>query len=354
MNISWKSKVSHISQIGGIETSVLDNGPGKGNRIAWITTGSGLRYKLIIDRSMDIADAFMNNTGLSWISHFGSTAPDISSKENLEWLRTFTGGLLTTCGLSHVGGPEKDESGSRGLHGRISNIPAEIISVGQPTPYNDLTEISITGIMRESSVFGPSLEMKRTISSPLFGAKIKIRDEVLNAGNNLTPLMMIYHCNFGYPLLDEGSEILWEGKWQSRGNRGDNAIFNNDHNFRICPPILDSHAGFGEAAGFIEPAGLPEGNCCCGIYNRKKQVAVFIRFNKNQLPCLTNWQHWGKNEYVTGLEPGTNFPLGQNYARENQTLRFLKPGETYLVEIEMEVLTDPEKIKTIISKEINF
>ncbi len=54
----WHGKVSNHLQIGGIETSVLDNGYGKGARIAHINTGTPLRYKVVIDRGLDIADAF--------------------------------------------------------------------------------------------------------------------------------------------------------------------------------------------------------------------------------------------------------------------------------------------------------
>lgn len=51
-------KISNVLQIGGIETAVIDNGAGRGTRIAWVNTGSGLRYKVVIDRAMDIADTF--------------------------------------------------------------------------------------------------------------------------------------------------------------------------------------------------------------------------------------------------------------------------------------------------------
>ena len=124
---SFKGRISNLAQLGGIETSVLDNGASRGTRIAWINTGTGLRYKVVIDRAMDIADAFYNEHSIAWLSHGGITAPQPSSNKGLDWLRTFFGGLLTTCGLSHVGGPESDEHGDRGIHGNISNISAEII-----------------------------------------------------------------------------------------------------------------------------------------------------------------------------------------------------------------------------------
>jgi hypothetical protein len=116
----WQNKVSNHAQVGGIETSVLDNGLCKGTRIAWVNTGAGLRYKVVIDRGLDIADAFCNQHSLVWLSHTGVTAPRPDANLGLEWLYSFAGGLLTTCGLTHVGGPEKDEFGERGLHGRIS------------------------------------------------------------------------------------------------------------------------------------------------------------------------------------------------------------------------------------------
>lgn len=92
--------LSNHHQVGGIETAILDNGQSKGVRIAWINTGSGLRYKVVLDRAMDIADAFFNQNCLSWISHTGVTPPNPAAMFGMEWLKTFGGGLLVTCGLS--------------------------------------------------------------------------------------------------------------------------------------------------------------------------------------------------------------------------------------------------------------
>ena len=65
---------------------------------------------------------------------------------------------------------------------------------------------------------------------------------------------------------------------------------------------------------------------------------------KKQLPWLTNWQHWGKGEYVTGLEPATNFPIGQVSARKEKSLIFLSPGETKKYKLELSILTDSDEI----------
>ena len=252
---SWQNKVSNYAQIGGIETSVLDNGLGKGTRIAWVNTGSGLRYKVVIDRGLDIVDAFYNQYNLAWLSHGGVTAPRPDANRGLEWLYSFAGGLLTTCGLTHVGGPEADEFGERGLHGRISNIPGRLESVVQPDPMVGKLEMSITAVVKQSRVFGPNLELRRTISSTIGEPTVRIHDVVTNLGNTPASHMLLYHCNYGWPLVDEGTQIVWKGKWASRGMDMDNAVFNTQRNFRKCQRPLDSHRGGGEGCAFIDVAG---------------------------------------------------------------------------------------------------
>ena len=230
----WQGKICNRSQIGGIETSILDNGPGRLVTIAWVNTGSGLRYKLVVDRALDIADAFFNQHSLAWLSHCGVTAPRPDANRGLEWLYTFGGGLLTTCGLTHIGAPEADENQERGLHGRISNIPASIESIVQPDLAAGKLDMSITAVVKQSRVFGPNLELRRTVSSRIGQPTIRIRDVVTNRGSLPTPHMILYHCNLGWPLVDEGADIVWKGKCVSRGMDMDNAIFNSRHNFRKC------------------------------------------------------------------------------------------------------------------------
>lgn len=339
-----KDKISNVAQIGGIETSVLDNGLGRGTRIAWINTGAGLRYKVVLDRAMDIGEAFYNQHSLAWLSHTGTTPPERFSDTGMEWLRNFGGGLLTTCGLSHVGGPEDDEYGARGLHGRISNTPAEIISIVQPDPITGKMTMSITGIVREAQVFGPVLELKRTISGKLGEPKISVQDEVVNRGNENVPHMLLYHINFGWPLIDEGTEILWKGSWISPTPDSRQKIFKEGSSYRVCPPPMESHSGSGEDVAFIDIHADGNGQSNCGLYNKKLQLALAVRFPKKQLPWLTNWQHWGKNEYVTALEPATNPPIGQKKARKEGNLIFLEPGERRSYSLDVEVIV-PEKIE---------
>lgn len=341
---SWDNKISNPAQLGGIETSVLDNGSGRGTRIAWINTGTGLRYKIVIDRAMDIADAFYNQHSLAWLSQLGITAPQPFSNKEVDWIKTFGGGLLVTCGLDHIGGPEQDEFGERGLHGPVSNIAAEIESIIQPDPLSGKMDMCIVGRIKQTQPLGIQLELKRTISATLGQAAIRIHDEVINRGNVSAPHMLLYHFNFGWPLVNEGTEIIWDGTWNPRETGAANKIFKTGKNFHQCLAPSDEHKGNGEEAVFIDITANASGECICGLHNPAIGIAVVLKFQKLQLPWLTNWQHWGKGEYVTGLEPGTNPPIGQSSARQKNELLFIAPGESRLYDVELEVLNNKESI----------
>jgi Domain of unknown function (DUF4432) len=349
MSQPFDHKISHHAQIGGIETAVLDNGPARGSRIAWINTGSGLRFKVVLDRAMDIADAFYNQYSLGWMHGVGVRPPQLNGDKGIDWLTSFGGGMLTTCGLTHVGGPEADEYGTRGLHGPISNTPAEIESIIQPDPMTGKMDMQITGRIPQNRIFGPSLELKRTISCKLGHSSIHIHDEVTNRGNTIAPHMLLYHCNFGWPLADEGTKILWNGTW-TPGQPGKENIFREGNDFRTCPAPMKAHNGSGEEVAFIDPVADADGNCSCGLYNPTIDLALRLRFSKTQLPCLTNWQHWGEGEYVTGIEPGTNPPIGQGGARAQNTLLLLEPGETKCYDLYIEILSAKEDMQSFLQE----
>lgn len=347
--MDWKDKISHHSQVGGIETSVLDNGLGRGCRIAWVHTGSPLRYKILIDRGLDILDAFYGAHSLAWISHSGAVAPVMCSDRQIEWLWTFGGGLLTTCGLTHIGGPEEDEYGVRGVHGRFSNLPAEIERIDQPDPANGKLDFAIAAVVRETRVFGQHLFLRRVISGRLGEPAIYISDRVVNAGNQPCPLMLLYHINFGWPLVDAGADIVYRGQFRSRGLPMDDATFAAG-DVKQCKAPQAAHRGGGEGCGFIDPAAQRDGNCKAAIVNKKLPLAAVVEFNKKQLPCLANWQHWGPGEYVCALEPGTNFPIGQKKARLEKSLQFLKPGQSKQFDVAIRVLDSKQQISDFVSK----
>src|SRR5438105_15682228 len=103
------TKFVHPAQAGGIERYVLDDGAGRGVRALCVNTGGGLRYRVLVDRGLDIDQAFFNQHSLAFLTHKGPTAPNLALDRGIDWLKSFPGGLLTSCGPMNVGAPGIDE-----------------------------------------------------------------------------------------------------------------------------------------------------------------------------------------------------------------------------------------------------
>ena len=220
----------------------------------------------------------------------------------------------------------------------------EVESIVQPDPVAGKVDMSITGLVKESRALGTKLEMRRTISSTLGEPVIRIRDVVTNRANVTVPHMLLYHCNFGYPFVDAGTDILWRGTLHSRGLGMDAEVFNAKHNFRKCMGPEKIHCGAREACAFIDVTPDSKGMCTVGLYNKKLSLALAMRYKKKQLPWVTNWQHCGPGEYVTAVEPGTNQTTGRAAARAQKNLIQLRPGQSRTYELELSVLTEQAAI----------
>ena len=127
---SWTRKqlterIGDPSQIAVVRPHTLSEGRANGVRAIEFGTGSGFRFTVLADRSLDICAAEHNGRSLCWRSPTGDTSPAFYQPEGLEWLYGFFGGLLCTCGLTHFGAPCTDEGRPLGIHGRISNTPAQ-------------------------------------------------------------------------------------------------------------------------------------------------------------------------------------------------------------------------------------
>jgi hypothetical protein len=337
-----------VLQLGGIETSVLDDGPSRGVRIAWVNTGAGLRYKVAIDRGLDIADAEFLGQSLTWHSGTGLTPPTRALDKGLDWLHGFYGGLLVSCGPLSVGSPCTDEGETVGLHGTHSNTAARVESIINPDPLRGRYEMSITGAVRAARVFDPNVEVRRTISGTLGEPVIRIHDEIINRGNSRAPHEWLYHINFGYPLLEpEASTYCYAGKVSPRF--GSDAWFTRK-NYRAAPAPQESHRGGGEVFAYIDPKAAPSGDVLCGVVNEKRGFGVKIEYNRRQFARLGNWQHWGPyGSYVGALEPMTGGVEGRDKDRERGWLRFLDPGETAEYDCTITATKDAAELKRLLS-----
>src|SRR2546423_6762885 len=259
-------KFIHPAQVGGIESYVIDDGPARGVRALCVNTGGGLRYRVLVDRGMDIDQAFFNQHSLSFLTHKGVTPPTRGLDRGLDWLKGFPGGLLTSCGPFNVGAPGRDGNEELGLHGPHSNSGASLESVIQPDPRTGQAEMSIIGTIRYGSFYNPCVELRRTIRSALGSNSIDITDEFYNAGNEDVPHAWLLHINFGYPLVDAGTELCFDSaRVEPTDAPESQARFRAGVDYKRVPDPQEGHRGPNSAVAHLYPRAERSGQTAVAI-----------------------------------------------------------------------------------------
>ncbi|GGD86267.1 aldose 1-epimerase family protein [Paenibacillus nasutitermitis] len=328
-----EAHVGSIGQIGSVRRMQLTEGKEKGVEMIQVRTGAGLAYNVIPSKGLDISLAELGGTPISWQSPNGDVHPAYYEAEGTNWLRTASGGLLMTCGLSHVGSPAEDSTGRYGLHGRVHHTPARQVHAAEVWNGDELT-LSVSGVVEETAVFGSKLRLIRTISSKLGENRIIIEDRVENAGFKCCPHMMLYHFNFGFPLLGEGTQFTFpeadvipitagvppEGYdiWE----QPDPAAAERVYEHCLASGIADEW-GMAEAA--IHCPAFPGGA-------GPAPLSVSLRWSADTLPRLLQWRMPGAGEHVMGLEPANCTVDG---VRGSGHYRELEPGESVDYKLEL-------------------
>ena len=329
-----KPYIGSMDQLARIRTSVLDDGRGRGIRIADVDNGSGLRFTVLLDRGMDIGDAFFNGTPFAYQTPVGIVHPSYFEADGLRWLRSFGGGLLAGCGLRNVGSPEAEQGmradGPLGLHGRLSNTPAEKTAVTQEW-VDGKYQLSVSGIIREVSFFGENLELRRTISTSMGDNSITICDQVTNCGIRPSPLMMLYHLNAGFPLLSETSVL--EGNVKTTTPRNETAAAGLSE-WNVCQSPTD---GYAEQCFFHDVETDADGMARMTLSNPDSGLTMEVAYRKAELPYFTQWKMMGEQEYVMGLEPANCHPDGQATEQKSGTLKIIRPDETVEFKVKVAV-----------------
>lgn len=325
------SRVGDLSQLAGVRMVEWADGNARGLRAADIRTGSGLEYTVLFDRGMDIGPASYGETGLAFISPTGFAHPAYYEPQGAGWLRTFGGGLMVGCGLTNVGNASEDDGESLGVHGRLSLLPAQRIAAGEEWD-GDACRLWVRGEMRQARFFGENLRLERTISSWLGENRINVRDRVENLGSAPSPLMILYHINLGFPLLDEGCRL--EAAPHPVEPRDADAVPGLGDWMRMAPP----QAGYREQVFYHDLTADSDGWASIALVNPGLALRLSVRFTKSSLPNLVQWKQMGRGAYVLGLEPANCHVEGRAAERERGTLSFLQPGEgrEYQVEIAIE------------------
>jgi galactose mutarotase-like enzyme len=322
--------IGNQAQIGGARHYELTDGRSRHLRAIDVDSGSGLRYTVLPDRGMDISLAGFRGINLVYLTYNGETHPAFYEPEGIGWLHTFTGGLLTTCGLTYLGSPVAEGGEELGLHGRYSTIPArQVADLSQWK--GDEYMIKLRGIVEEGELFGHKLCLEREITTFAGTNTIHISDNVTNFGNKQAPYTILYHMNFGYPLLSEDAELIIDP--EQTIPRDETAASGIEKFSKFIKP----QKGFEEQVYFHLLRSDETGNAEVTLKNSKIGIALTIKFEKSGLPWFTQWKMMGQGDYVLGLEPG-NVPVKNRKAlKEEGLLPVLQPGESKENNIEVSV-----------------
>jgi len=341
-----RRRVGNMDQIADIRTVQLDDGNERPTRAALIRTGSGLELTVLIDRCLDISAASFCGKAMGWRSTTGDVAPHHFEAEWLRWLRSYFGGLVTTCGLMNVGAPAEESALlGTGLHGRIGNTPAKNLKVTQEWRGQDYV-LSITGTMRETVVFGENLTLTRTVSTKLGERRFWIDDVVTNEGFKTTKFMLLYHCNIGWPAVDAGSEIITPSRFVAP--RDAEAEDGKKDWGKLDAPIHN----YAEKCYYHEMAPDRKGMVTCAIVNDGfksggEGFGVYVKYRKKELPRFTEWKQMGEQDYVVGLEPCNCGVEGRRLDEEQGLLDRLRPGESRRTSLEFGAITNEKEVRAL-------
>jgi hypothetical protein len=326
--------VGDISQLGGARLVTFADGPESGVLAAELRTGTGLAFTVLPGRGMDIGFAEYRGTPLCWRSSTGEVAAAHYEPTGDGWLRGFGGGLMATCGLSTAGWPSIDQGQQLPLHGRASYLQARNVYVDGEWQGDEYV-MWAQGRTRETVVFGEDLRLTRRVWARLGESRLFVDDVVENLGHLSVPLMLAYHVNVGFPVLDDGSELISTAQEiEPITEDRDAALANWAH---YGPPRDNAQS----SVLVHNPVPSPNGWATTALINRRLGLGLYIKQRPDQLPWLWQWKHLSQGTYVAGIEPANCFGRGRADDRQRGTLQFLAPGEQRQFSLEIGVLDPP-------------
>src|SRR5262245_14463569 len=321
----------------GVDVVVVDNGR--------------LTLTVIPTRGMSLLKVTSGDVTLGWNSPVKEVVHpqfiNLQSRGGLGWLEGFNEWMVR-CGLEWSGHPGRDEfinnTGDQAemdltLHGRIGNIPASEVEVviDRRPPHR----IRLRGRVDERMFYGPKLELWTEVSTELGSNSFRIEDKLTNYGAYEQEFQIIYHANYGPPLLEKGARLVAAVK---------EARPFNAHAARGL-------SEFGEYAaptkGFIEQVyGLTlfadqQRRTTVMLRNAAGDKAVTMAWDVAQLPYFTLWKNTTATEegYVTGLEPGTSFPANRSIERKAGRVPKLGPGESRSFALDVAIHTGKSDVE---------
>lgn len=325
-----------------IRKSTLRGGLADGVDVVRIHNGR-LAFDVLPTRGMGIWKAWLDDEPLGWQSPIpGPVHPKLvplMEPGGLGWLDGFDE-LLVRCGLDSNGPPEFDAQGrlSRPLHGRIANRPAQRVEIQVDDAQG---ELAVIGVVEETRFHFGKLRLTSRISTRLGERHLRIRDEIENCAASPTTAQMLYHINIGQPLLDPGSRVVVAARRiVPRDPQGAQGLATWD-------VYAAPQADFAEEAFFLELIPNTDGWASALLKNAAGTRGASVHFHTTELPCFTLWKDTRAEAdgYVTGLEPGTNFPNPRTFETQQGRVVALEPGQRVALQLGLEIHHGSDQVR---------
>jgi hypothetical protein len=295
-----------------------------------------LKFVVVPTRGMSLWKATLGDWTIGWKSPVrGPVHPafvDLGEPSGLGWLDGFDE-LLVRCGLESNGAPEFDEKTGQlkyPLHGRIANKPAHSVSV---TFDAEKDEISVTGIVEETRFHFLKLRMTSTYTTKVGSTTIHVRDEIENLSASPAEMQLLYHVNFGVPLLDAGASLVGPFKTVVPRNAHAAESIKSWTSYQAAVP------GFEEQVYFADLHGDKDNRTRTLLKNAHGTQGVSLVYSTKELPCFSLWKNTTSEAdgCVTGLEPGTNYPNPRSYEGKQGRVVKLAGGAKASFDLDLEI-----------------
>ena len=337
-----RKKCNNLDALCGIKDYLYNDGPSRGLRALDLKNGKNIELTLLADRGLDISSLTYKGVNVGLNNKVGIRSPYLYVEDGGSgFLKQFNGGLLTTCGITYAGGAGEDNGKQLGLHGPYSNIPAEQVCAKVDYEGDDRI-LHVSGQVHEAEVFATDMLLKRDFVLETECDKLRIRDVVTNQSFETQPVMLIYHINFGYPMLDAGAKAYFSaGKVTPRTDFAADGMSNY---FEMEAPGVGR-----EEQCYYHTEQPAEGEAFAMLHNEQLGMAAIVRFDKEVLPFMCEWKCMRAGEYALGLEPTTSGVVNRSEARELGNLTYLEPGQSREYNVSIELTDDPAVIQHYIS-----
>lgn len=334
-NHELKKYIGNEFQDAGAMRICIADGKASNARAVLLENRSGLSMTLLEDRCLDIYSLKIKGYNIPFLSKCGVVHPSYYDAAEWEFLRSFGVGFLTTCGLSQAGEPCRFDNSNFGGHGVISNTPAADVAIKSSED-----EIEVSGEIREYKFQTVDLILKRSITLNKSKNQIGISDSVTNEGWRDAPFMLLYHFNFGYPLVNPETRVLLPPANIEGWDDYSSGII--DRHLEMEPP-----GSLYEVQTYIHKLANPGKETGFSIMDNREnpKMAVDFRYETKNLPYITQWKHFKPSEYVMAVEPCNNHVKGLEWEAGNGTLQLLRPGENRSMRFTINFYDDLSEIK---------